>query len=241
MSMFNGFLQSLSEGQASILYYVFVGLGILSYIPYFYFIAKQIDTSRRERNILLIVYPILCALVPLISVGSENGGVCFRSTGSGVLSGFLFGGSIAYLLGVSVNRCWNVIMPLIIGSRSILAIGCTFSGCCHGIPVKWGIYSRIAETTVFPCNQIESLLGILMCIICLGYLKKSCFSSTSQIGAAVLIPFGIMRFFSDMYRDNRKIFATLSFDGCVAIAMVVLGILALNFWKDSHFLRDSDR
>lgn len=41
--------------------------------------------------------------------------------------------------------------------------GCTFTGCCYGIPCEWGVYSRHAGGNTFPVCWLESVLtlGIL--------------------------------------------------------------------------------
>lgn len=45
--------------------------------------------------------------------------------------------------------------------------GCTFAGCCYGIPCEWGIYSHLAGGNTFPVCWLESLLslGILIFLL----------------------------------------------------------------------------
>lgn len=45
--------------------------------------------------------------------------------------------------------------------------GCTFTGCCYGIPCEWGVYSRHAGGNTFPVCWLESLLtiGILIFLL----------------------------------------------------------------------------
>ena len=45
--------------------------------------------------------------------------------------------------------------------------GCTFSGCCYGIPCDWGIYSNYPDANTFPVCWVESLvsLGILIFLL----------------------------------------------------------------------------
>jgi len=45
--------------------------------------------------------------------------------------------------------------------------GCTFTGCCHGIPSSWGIYTHKIDSLAFPVCWLESLLtlGILIFLL----------------------------------------------------------------------------
>lgn len=45
--------------------------------------------------------------------------------------------------------------------------GCTFSGCCYGIPCEWGVYSHYPDANTFPVCWVESLLslGILIFLL----------------------------------------------------------------------------
>ena len=45
--------------------------------------------------------------------------------------------------------------------------GCTFTGCCYGIPCDWGIYSHYPDGNTFPVCWAESLisLGILIFLL----------------------------------------------------------------------------
>lgn len=45
--------------------------------------------------------------------------------------------------------------------------GCTFTGCCYGIPCAWGVYSAEAGGNTFPVCWVESLLslGILIFLL----------------------------------------------------------------------------
>ena len=45
--------------------------------------------------------------------------------------------------------------------------GCTFTGCCYGIPCAWGVYSDEAGGNTFPVCWVESLLslGILIFLL----------------------------------------------------------------------------
>lgn len=45
--------------------------------------------------------------------------------------------------------------------------GCTFSGCCYGIPCEWGIYSHYPDGNTFPVCWVESLGSLAILIFLL--------------------------------------------------------------------------
>lgn len=60
--------------------------------------------------------------------------------------------------------------------------GCTFSGCCYGIPCSWGIYSHYPNANTFPVCWVESmgtlaiLIFLLMRICRRGYMPQEEFT-----------------------------------------------------------------
>lgn len=129
--------------------------------------------------------------------------------------------------------------------------GCTFSGCCHGIPCEWGIYSHYAKGNTFPVCWVESLLslGILVFLLVRMFRrgrmpegKQSRFRLVNWYyrnrrmpddGSALpymLLFYGIGRFFTEFLRYHTEediLFGFLPEFSIHALLMVLVGGLLL--------------
>lgn len=128
---------------------------------------------------------------------------------------------------------------------------CTFSGCCHGIPCRWGIYTHYLDKNAFPVCWLESLftLGILIFLV-VRILRRDLlpedgkprprllawfYSKRRQPDNGKALPYmllfyGIGRFFSEFLRYHPEediLFGFLPEFSIHALLMVLVGGLLL--------------
>ena len=125
--------------------------------------------------------------------------------------------------------------------------GCTFTGCCYGIPCSWGVYSDEVDANTFPVCWVESLLtlGILIFLLVRmfrrGYLQEKPHSRyrffnwfyskrrEPDNGRALpytLLIYGTGRFFTEFLRhqpEDKVLFGFLPEFSVMALIMALIG------------------
>ena len=125
--------------------------------------------------------------------------------------------------------------------------GCTFTGCCYGIPCSWGIYSDGPDANTFPVCWVESLLSLGILIFLLvrifrrGYVQNPTISRyrffnwfyskqrEPDNGRALpytLLIYGTGRFFTEFLRyqpEDKMLFGFLSEFSVMALIMALIG------------------
>jgi phosphatidylglycerol:prolipoprotein diacylglycerol transferase len=150
-----------------------------------------------------------------------------------ILSGkTILGGLLGGVFGVEFTK-WIVGYEKFTGDQFALfvpgalllgRIGCLFSGCCKGIPLKgW-----IAEyCPLFPAVELEIVFhGISLFTLTLMYRRGI---AKNQLFNMYLISYGIFRFFSEFYRDNPHLNVYFSVYQPVAVLVVLYGIYGMKF------------
>ena len=127
---------------------------------------------------------------------------------------------------------WKVtdfIVPLLSIYHGIVCVGCIFTGCCHGYPSTWGLFSNQAGTICFPIQPIEIMVYILIGVVLLYMTKKKL--QPGRLYAWYLVMFGFSRFFLEYLRDDKKIFIGLSeyaIEALVALLVGAVGVCVIN-------------
>ena len=102
-------------------------------------------------------------------------------------------------------------------------LSCNFAGCCHGYPMKGGIWNVTVQDYLFPNQLLESLVALLVCLFCISRAKKGGYKPAGKIYPLFLVSFGATRFLLEFLRDNEKLFWGISELALWALLMVVVG------------------
>ena len=181
-----------------------------------------------SRRILYVVFALIAGFVNLkLTARFCGGGEYFARIVPLFPVPFLL---IALAFRESYGKLTDFYAPLVPVVHAGAHIGCIFTGCCHGYPSKWGLYSNVAETVCFPNVPLEIitlyvLSGLMTAMICKG-------KQQGRLYAWYMVLFGVTRFFLEFLRDNEKIWCGLSELSFQALASVVLGLvmLAISKW-----------
>ena len=125
--------------------------------------------------------------------------------------------------------------------------GCTFAGCCYGIPCAWGVYSDGPDANTFPVCWLESLiaLGIFIFLLvrmfrrgCMPeknasrfrvvnwYYRRRRLPDNGRALPYTLLFYGTGRFFTEFLRYHPKediLFGFLPEFSILALLMALLG------------------
>lgn len=228
MELINQFLRNLSQPIAMDIYYLFRVAGFVVHVPLLIFVSGKMGLRKWKNVSMFSGCVLLSTFTILTAVGVENSHF-MPSSGNGIIMYVFLGIAYGKIMGISATAWLTSYLQLYLYARSAIIIGCIFPGCCHGVRVDWGLYSMKAGCTVFPCNLMEAVLSVVIASAAMYYARKSNYSGNGKIGGYVLISYGILRFISDLIRANIKIVAQTSFDGIVALGIVLIGLLIIYF------------
>lgn len=184
-----------------------------------------------SRSILYVILDFLVSFLLILALS--------RISGGGKANGFnfirivpfipLFFRLIAY---VAKEEFWKISDLLSSAGSIFLAIshlGCIFTGCCHGFPSEWGIYSNVAQTVCFPAQPIEAAVSLAIGLVLCVMVKKKI--QRGQLYLWFMTLFGGIRFFMEFFRDNQKVLGNVSELALYALAGMLLGIAGLVYRK----------
>lgn len=106
----------------------------------------------------------------------------------------------------------------------IARLGCNFTGCCYGIPARWGIYSVQAGGSVFPVQLCESVTALLIAFYLIYLAKKRNYQPTGTLYPIMLVLYGGTRFLWEFLADNQKLFLGISELALWALATFIIGL-----------------
>ena len=138
---------------------------------------------------------------------------------------------LSWLLGKIFRLRWQTVSELI--ALTMLAFhvfgrsGCIFTGCCHGYHCDWGVYSLVADDTVFPVVLVESLMTLGIFIFLLIRMRGKDYVADGKAMPWMLTLYGVGRFLTEFLRDNEKIWLGCSDIAFHALFMAVVGLIAL--------------
>lgn len=119
---------------------------------------------------------------------------------------FVFG----KLFRVKLRTAMDYMAPSTCIVYAIARLGCTLTGCCYGIPFRWGIVSWEAEGRVFPVQLCETITAAVIAWYIIKYAKEHGFKSNGMLYANMLIVYGYSRFIWEFFADNVKVFWGIS-------------------------------
>ena len=184
---------------------------------------KRRTGLKNSLFILLIFYLSYCAstfVTPLLSDWS-NGMIPGKNLGIAFAVFVPLAALLLKLCRVPVLEGLDLLIPVFVLGRGIGILGCLFTGCCHGAPVSWGIYSHHAETTVLPAPLFDTLLSAALSIgLWLNKKRKP-----GEIAVCTIAGFGLLRYVIDVLRDNEKAFSLFGTEGLFGIVYFLTGMI----------------
>lgn len=208
------------------LYYTFWFLGVVVVLIIGYYLGRQYGFPY-SRSMLYVVgavalgYVLLWGTSWLFGGGKMSGLNFIRIVTFMPLPAFL----ISAVFKEKIGSVLDFIAPLLAVFHGVTHLGCIFSGCCHGYPAEWGLYSNNAGTVCFPIQPIEALSSIM--IGCVLLLMAKCGVSKNWLYAWYLTLFGGTRFLWEFFRDNEKLWCGISELAFHALAAMLIGFVAL--------------
>lgn len=217
-------------GNTVSLYYAFWFLSMLAALIMGYQLRKDFGYSFAQ----VIIYVVLDLVFAYLLIW-----VMSWMFGGGKTKGFNFV-RIAYIAPLYFvfmakmfkEPIWKVadfLAPIGGVTVGISHLGCIFSGCCHGYPSQWGIFSNEVQTICFPIQPIEAVTNTIIGIILFVMAKRKV--QQGKLYAWFMFLFGSTRFIFEFFRDNQKIWLNISELAMHALVACVLGIVSIVFLK----------
>lgn len=226
-------------------------------------LEKNNGYTRQEANRLLVLI-IISLLIALLSSWVFGG--IFHSIKEGEISfgpitflGGLVGGVVSFLILIKyffkneklqVKPLMNTIITGVVLAHAFGRIGCFCAGCCYGIPTEsfLGVYFPHGHAhELYPGEEVfpTQLFEAAFCFLLFFALNKLPKLKGHEVEAYV-IGYGIWRFFLEFLRgDDRGAFIPLitteyntfpTPSQFISLALIVLGIVLLNRYKDSNVI-----
>ena len=138
----------------------------------------------------------------------------------------------AYVLHKSIQRdlldCADQVMQAYLIGRVFNITGCSFVGCCQGVPVEWGIYSAVSNTTVVPVQAIESLCILIAWFLLNRYYRQNDYETGGKVAIIGLVVFGMINFTTDIFTVTfQKVVFMTSIEGIAAFLTMCIGLIML--------------
>ena len=140
---------------------------------------------------------------------------------------FVFG----KLFAVRLRDAMDYMAPSTCIVYAIARMGCTLTGCCYGVPFRFGIYSCMVEERCFPVQLCETITAALIAWYIIKYVKAHGPFQGGMLYANMLIVYGYSRFFWEFLADNEKVFLGISELAIHAFVCGTVGVLMYFFLK----------
>lgn len=101
-------------------------------------------------------------------------------------------------------------------------IACYFAGCCRGVPWENGFYNPISRVVEFPVQLLEAAAAVLIFAFLQIFKKKF---KKGTVLPIYLISYSTLRFFTEFFRVEPKVFMGLRVYQILCIAGVIVGVL----------------
>ncbi len=220
-------------------YSVFVGLGLLIGVLWYFLTITRKKKVNGERAYIILV----CALIGGI-IGSKIPVIienikyliqdfsqikAFLFTGKSIVGG-LIGGYIGLKIGKKIVkekiRIGNNITPAIALAMAIGRIGCFLSGCCYGIQTKLPIGIDFGDgITRIPTQLIEMVFCLILFIVFYQQQKKEVIPGI--IFQKFVLSYFIFRFFIEFIRDTNKNIVFLSIYQVISMIGILYMIIKI--------------
>lgn len=131
---------------------------------------------------------------------------------------------------VSCRDTLDMLTPGLFITLAFGKIGCLYKGCCFGIECSWGIHSTRIDATVFPVQLFESIVSMLILVIC-HFLKRSRFYRRGMAYPLTALLYCISRFCFEFLRyytpELRHLLFGITLWQGLCILVIISSILSL--------------
>lgn len=220
-------------GKEVSLYYTFWFLGALAVVIGGYLLGKRFGFGF-AKSVLYVVGTVITGYLLLWATSWVFGG--------GKMNGLNFVRIVTFLpvpiflltriFQDSFGDVADFLAPLIAVFHGVTHLGCIFTGCCHGYPTSWGLYSNEVSAVCFPIQPIEAVSSLLVAAVLLAMMKKN--MQQGRLYGWYLVLFGSTRFVWEFFRDNEKVWfgiSELAFHALTAMVVGILGLTILEYIK----------
>lgn len=224
-------------GQKISTYTIFVGLGLIVGLIWFYVSVTLKEKINKDNAYLIVLSALLGGFIgSKILVLIENFGVIIKNVNN--LKGFLFtgksivGGLIGGYIGIRLAkkylrleriRTGNKIAPAIALGMAVGRIGCFLSGCCYGIPTNLPIGIDFGDGVARIPTQLIEMFFCLGLFAYLFYNQKTKKELVPGIlFKKLVLYYFIFRFLIEFIRDTQKNIIFLSIYQLICLIGVII-------------------
>lgn len=189
-------------------YYTMAFMGLLAVLAtqYFNFSQAGYKKTMTAKILFLTLLSFWAGIVISVAGYWQNEGI-FRLPPSEWLEHIgltayhgMIAASLFFFLGckalrLDISRTCSVAIPSLVIFLAFGRVGCSFAGCCYGIPVSFTFLGYSFDR--FPTAQLEALFFSLLFIALQLFIKKR------RVAVAV-IAYGIFRFFNEFLRGDDR-------------------------------------
>ncbi len=216
-------------------YLLFMGLGILFSIVYYFLIRKRYS----YRWYIALLLGMIMTLIELISAkimflienpSSFQNGISWRG-GYSLFGAFFFAPMflipITLLLRMKILNVLDYLYPAGLLNVALCRIGCMCAGCCYGIEVGWGISNGTTEG-LFPVQPLEASLDLIAFLL-IHILMTKHKLKRGEAFYMTYISYGTIRFTMEFLRHRMNLISVFSLSHFYALAILMFGISMLLF------------
>lgn len=185
-----------------------------------------LSKKKVPANIILmsiVLELILCMYLGLMSTFTLSKATGYGLTGTGGAIGILLGvyifSNITPQYSSSFWEAYTLILPLMYG---IGKIGCSFAGCCGGLPYNGIFHVTAKHGSAFPIQKLESIVFLLLFAISVVIYMRGFYD---PVTAAML--YSLTKILLDFLRDVHMEYF-ISFNQILCTAVIVL-LLMIKF------------
>jgi phosphatidylglycerol:prolipoprotein diacylglycerol transferase len=189
-------------------YYTMAFMGLLAALATQFFNFSQAGCKKTMTvKILFLTFLSFCAgAVGAVAGYWQNEGI-FRlppvewlehigfTAYHGMIAASLFFSLGCKALKLDIQRTFSISIPSLVIFFAFGRVGCSFAGCCHGIPLSFTFLGHQFDR--FPTAQLESLFFSLLFIALQLFIKK-------QRVVVTVISYAIFRFFNEFFRGDDR-------------------------------------
>jgi phosphatidylglycerol:prolipoprotein diacylglycerol transferase len=149
----------------------------------------------------------------------------------------LLGMALSFLLGckilkLDIHRTSSIAVPSIVVFMAFGRVGCSFAGCCYGIPMHFSVLGYQFER--FPTAQTEALFFWLLFIALQLFIQK-------HRVTVMVLSYSILRFFLEFLRgDDRGTLipgSVLSPAQTISLLLIAVTLGAMLHSRKNHYFR----
>lgn len=211
-------------------YYTMAVMGLLAALAtqYFNFSQAGYKKTMTAKILFLTFLSFWAGVVGAVAGYWQNEGIFrlppvewFEHIGLTAYHGMI-AASLFFFLGckalkLDIPRTFSIAIPSLVVFFAFGRVGCTFAGCCYGIPVSFTFLGHQFDR--FPTAQLESLFFSLLFIALQLFIKKR------RVTVAV-IAYGIFRFFNEFFRgdDRGTLIAGSGLSPAQTISLILIAV-----------------